>query len=310
MKQVSRIRLALSIVLGGLLLAGCATVQERQQTSVPPLRGGPDRIMFASLREGQFDIFMMRPDGTELTRLTSASTDDNFPECSPDGRYFSYIAQSVDPPSSSLTLQMFDGSSSLIVLKDAPVLSSSFSPDGTMMAVALLGVRDSLELADIYTANLVQGGELRKLTDAPSNDGFMPQWSPDGKHIVFSTSRTGYQEIFVMDGDGQNPRQVTSLQEISGEPAWSPDGSKIAFSAGTSTNTQLFTVNVDGTGLRQLTRSTGHNGRPRWSRDGERIVFWSNRSGTEHIYTIRSDGSDELQITSGKWNDENPTWVP
>jgi TolB protein len=293
------------------LLVFVGYLAQAQTSGNPPSTGtSSGSIVFSSKQEGQFDIFEMRPDGSGLVRLTTTPTRDNFPEASPNGKYFTYIAISEDYSTVALMIQAFDGTVSQPILKQIPVQGTAFSPDGIAMAICIGLVQSGQLQNDIYLANLMTGGALTKLTHAPDQDGAMPQWSPDGRQIAFASGRSGHQEIYVMDVDGGNPRQLTTLGAISGEPAWSPNGARIVFFSGTSSMTQIFTMSRDGTGLLRLTNSSGHNGHPRWSPDGQRIVFWSSRSGTEHIYTVRADGTGEQQLTSGQYSDENPIWVP
>src|SRR4051812_7226438 len=98
-----------------------------------------------------------------------------------------------------------------------------------------------------------------------------PDFSPDGKRIVFVSSRSGSPEIWVCDRDGQNLVKLTSLEarELA-YPRWSPDGRQIGFSmrqAGGS-NTDIFTIRADGGELKRLTGGRGNKSRPAWSPDG------------------------------------------
>jgi TolB protein len=63
------------------------------------------------------------------------------------------------------------------------------------------------------------GRNLVRLTDSPGNDWF-PEWSPDGRHIVFASSRDGDEELFVMAEDGTDLRQLTFNGAVEGKPDW------------------------------------------------------------------------------------------
>jgi Tol biopolymer transport system component len=78
---------------------------------------------------------------------------------------------------------------------------------------------------DIY---LLTGDGLRRLTDDPASDEF-PRWSPDGRTIAFSSNRAGLYQIFLMDADGTNLRQVTRGQADAIEEGWYPDGKRLAY---------------------------------------------------------------------------------
>jgi Tol biopolymer transport system component len=152
---------------------------------------------------------------------------------------------------------------------------------------------------DIYSMNL-DGSDVIRLTDTIGYDGG-PFYSPDGSTIVYRAHHPSepseiedYQalladglirpsklEIWVMDADGSNKRQITDLGVASFAPYFHPSGEKIIFSsnygdpAGREFN--LWMVNLDGSDLEQITFSEGFDGFPMWARDGKTFVFCSNR---------------------------------
>ena len=92
-----------------------------------------------------------------------------------------------------------------------------------------------------------------------------PAWSPDGRQIAFESNLDGDCEIFVMNADGTNVRQLTHNTLWDEGPAWSPDGTKFAFSSGADdTHLDIFTMNLDGTDVRQLTTYPGRDESPDW----------------------------------------------
>jgi Tol biopolymer transport system component len=88
-------------------------------------------------------------------------------------------------------------------------------------------------------------------------------------------------EIWVMNADGSNQRQVTNLGGANFAPFYTPDGNRIIFSSNYrnphSRNFDLYLVNLDGTGLEQVTSDTEFDGFPMFSPDGKRLVWASNR---------------------------------
>ena len=92
-----------------------------------------------------------------------------------------------------------------------------------------------------------------------------PAWSPDGRQIAFESDLDGDREIFVMNADGSNVRQITHNTLWDEGPAWSPDGTKFAFSSGADDlHLDIWTMNVDGTNPRQLTTYPGRDESPDW----------------------------------------------
>ena len=172
---------------------------------------------------------------------------------------------------------------------------------------------------DIYTADL-NGKILTKLTDAPGYDA-EATISPDGKMIVFTSTRSGDLELYTMDINGNNVKQVTSGLGYDGGAFFSPDSKKLVFRASrpsTAEDQQLykdllkknvvqpsdmeiFTCNVDGSNLHQVTKLGGANWAPYYHPDGQRIVFASNhhvKSGRQfNIFIIGEDGTGLKQLT-------------
>src|SRR5262245_10794783 len=101
---------------------------------------------------------------------------------------------------------------------------------GQIVFVANLGGNDN---HDVYVID-ADGSKLTRLTTDPAYEN-SPEWSPDGKQIAFASDRTNSWEIYVMNIDGTDQRQVTSYG-INEEPHWSPDGTKIAYVSTTDQN--------------------------------------------------------------------------
>jgi len=136
-----------------------------------------------------------------------------------------------------------------------------------------------------------------------------PSASPDGKQLAFQSNRTGSNQIFIMDMDGNRLRQLGDFPLGAETPVFSPDGKRIVFDVYVGEdNNDVFTINTDGSGLKQLTDSPGYDGHPHWSADGERIVFNSDRTSPDpdagwsdrwhEIFSMKTDGSDVRQHTS------------
>jgi Tol biopolymer transport system component len=171
---------------------------------------------------------------------------------------------------------------------------ATIGPDGR---IVFTSVRDGD--MEIYSMN-ADGSDVRRLTNRPGPDGG-PWFSPDGQQIVFRgrpitepKELADYQgllkeelwrpttlEIFVMNRDGSNLRQVTHLGGANFAPAWHPDGRRIIFASNIrdpkGRDFDLFLVSLDGTGLEQVTFNSTFDGFPMFSPDGRKLVFGSNR---------------------------------
>jgi len=120
-----------------------------------------------------------------------------------------------------------------------------------------------------------------------------PQFSPDGKRIVFMSNRNGPWQIWVCDADGSHPRQV-SFTESAGTPRWSPDGRSIAFDAPFDGSTWIFVVHVDQS---EQTRPIVEGLVPSFSRDGKWIYFASDRTGDWQVWKTSVRDGSEVQVT-------------
>ena len=128
--------------------------------------------------------------------------------------------------------------------------------------------------------------------------------------IVFTSDRDGNFEIYTMNADGSNVRQITSDNAQDWAPSWSPDGTLIAFESNRNGNFEIYTMKTDGSNVRQITNNDARDQNPSWSPDGTLIAFESNRDGNFEIYTINADGSNVRQVTNNNAQDWAPSWSP
>ncbi len=140
--------------------------------------------------------------------------------------------------------------------------------------------------------------------------------------IAFVSDRTGYPQIYLMNADGSDPRQISKLPKGACQPSWSPDGLRIVFTSPCPgrrdqyPDANLYIINADGTSQVELTSGSSGDFDPAWSPDGTRIAFTSLRDGSPQIYllnladlktkTLTSLSSD---LTMPDWSTQ-PTWSP
>ena len=124
-----------------------------------------------------------------------------------------------------------------------------------------------------------------------------PQYSPDGRKIVFESSQSGSSEVWVCDSNGTNPVQLTSLDRHTGTPRWSPDGRYIAFDSRIETHSDIYLTGAEGGSPRRITTETSDDVVPSWSRDGHWIYFASNRTGDRQVWKVPAEGGEPVQVT-------------
>lgn len=128
--------------------------------------------------------------------------------------------------------------------------------------------------------------------------------------IAFTSDRTGAYEIYLMNSDGSNVRQLTFNTTDSYGPVWSPDGKRIAFSSSRTGNFDVYIMDADGSNVRDLTNNPADDYDPTWSSDSSRIAFVSTRSGKRDIYVMNVDGSASRNLTNNSATDWYPAWSP
>lgn len=185
---------------------------------------------------------------------------------------------------------------------------------------------------EIYTSKS-DGTDLRQLT---SNGAYNAEAtvSPDGKTIIFTSTRDGDIDLYAMTVDGRNVRRITSRVGYDGGAFFSPDGSQIVWRAAypaTSADTadylrllgnrlvrparvELWIADADGRNPRQISRLGGANFAPFFHPDGKRIIFSSNfespRSGAFDLFLINTDGTGLEKVTTHPEFDSFPMFSP
>ena len=201
-----------------------------------------------------FDIFTARPDGTDLKQLTHTPGYDAETTITRDGKHLVFTS-------------MRDGD------------------------------------LDVYTMD-ANGGNVRRLTNELGYDGG-PFWSYDGEQIVYrayhpqtekeksdylgllkqNLIRPTTLEIWVMNADGSNKREVTHNGKANFGPYFFPDGRRVIFASNMDDprgrNFDLYKINIDGTGLERITFNDTFDGFPMFSPDGKKLVFASNRNAAK-----------------------------
>lgn len=173
---------------------------------------------------------------------------------------------------------------------------------------------------DIYVADL-KGKVKKRLTNTKGYDAEATV-SPDGKKIVFTSTRNGDLDLYIMDINGKNVKQITNQLGYDGGAFFSPDSKKLVFRASrptseedvkeykenlaknlvAPTNMEIYTCNIDGSDLKQITNLGKANWAPYFLPKGDKIIFASNHHSQRgydfQLYTINIDGTGLEQITN------------
>jgi TolB protein len=257
------------------------------------------QIVFASTRDGVLfpgddfpvgELYVMRADGSNQTRLTNDEADDYYPEWSPDGQRIVFNSNRHDVNQRYLNIYVMDADGSDITrVTTSPELIDdwrpSWSPDGSRIAFERrdYAADDTME---IYVVGVDGSGE-QNLTNHPTALDEMPAWSPRGDLIAFYSNRdapssddlTG--EIYVMEPDGSNVRRLTSTPDGESFPQWSPDGRRLAFNrfVEATGHRDIYVMRANGSGETQVTDAPGFNVVSDWGKKKLLGILGLNDSG-------------------------------
>jgi Tol biopolymer transport system component/DNA-binding winged helix-turn-helix (wHTH) protein len=133
---------------------------------------------------------------------------------------------------------------------------------------------------------------------ASTFDEYNPDFSPDGKKVTFTSTRSGTEEIWIANADGSAATQMTSVGGANtSNSRWSPDGRTILFNSRRSGSSDLYLLDIATRAVTRLTDDPADEYEPRWSRDGRWIYFVSTRSGRPETWKMPAGGGVAVQVT-------------
>jgi Tol biopolymer transport system component len=293
-------RLLAGVLLAAALLPAMEGTPEAQGST-------PGKILCRSFRDGNGEIYIMNPDGTDQIRLTDNLANEQSPALSPDGTEVVFVSDRGGGDRELFVMDA-DGSDVVKITDDtSDDFYPTWSPDGTR--IAFVTSRDGNE--EIYVMD-ADGTDPVNVSNSPGSGDFDPAWSPDGSRIAFVSDRGGVvgpTDIFVMDADGSDQVDVSRDTGQDFAPSWSPDASRIAFRNDRSGDFDIWVMNANGSGQTNLTNDPlGLDRQPAWSPDGTMIAFASNREGQYDVFTMNADGSNQTNITPEAGEENQPDW--
>jgi Tol biopolymer transport system component len=315
------------------LVAGCGLGGDE----TPPTPAGEESIVFSSRRDGDFELYVIRPDGSGLRQLTrnqpggGSDARDESPSWSPDGKRIAFLSNRDDSGGSLTSYELYiidaDGRNERRLTNDSlGEVRPTWTSDGRL----LFGVcGHDLRTCRVETMR-ADGGDRRRLRAISASDVlFGVSLSPDGSRIASARPEKGdiwafeNTDVYVADADGSDERRLTDDPANDVGAVWSPDGSKLLFASDRDRNgrclfhdctghaPELYVMDADGSDQERLTRSPGTEGGWAWSPDGSRIVFARIRDEEDdyELFVMNADGTCETQITDNASWDWMPSWT-
>lgn len=227
----------------------------------------------------KWHVFTQDLDGAPATQVTNHNFGELGPAWAPDGTRIAYGRWDV------LIIQELRGGGMTVVPLDGLLYPDEldWSPDGARLAFHAAGPTGT----HVYTFDIASGA-LSQLTAGAGWTGQYPSWSPTGDRIVY----TSFEDVYTMDADGGNQRQLTDTPGTEIGPAWSPDGSEIAYA---QDHGQILVMRADGAKQRAITqfadisvRTTGLS----WPAESDLLLFSTLLQDRGRISTIRPNGED------------------
>jgi Tol biopolymer transport system component len=238
-----------------------------------------------------------RPDG-EPEPITAHHRWTGMPAFTASGKAIVYSSGIKDDVASLWLLPLEPVSRPRLLLRSA---NSSYQPalshgrNRLAFSVGRIFRVDTWRL-DLTTGFRPAGTPIRLISSTHTD--YNAQYSPDGKHIVFHSTRSGASEIWVSDADGANVARLTDFNApITGSPRWSPDGEWIVFDSNKEGQFEVYRVRAAGGTPERLTYDPATDGVASYSHDGRSIYFMSSRAGSNQVWKMDADGRRPRQIT-------------
>lgn len=242
-------------------------------------------------------------------RLTSDGSNKRDPLIIANGQTLIYCVDATDDLIRAYSLDLDDASAEPIPLFDddrCHQTELAYSPDERFVSFSEC------------TANLAGKLVIRDL--GAKNDAVIshsgrgayrtPVFTPDGQRVIYAFAEKGPMQLWSVNLEGKDKKQLTETEGLSHWPSFTPDGQRMVYANSRENNYEIYIRDYQGTAEERLTENTLMDIRPRLSPDGSRICFVSTRHGNYEIYVMNVDGSNVIRLTDSEERDDFPSWHP
>lgn len=194
-----------------------------------------------------------------------------------------------------------------LIPADTSLFDADYAPDGTWLAAIAIAEDGGDQLVRVD----LPSGTVTPLADVGNEAS--PAISPDGTQVAFASgNRPTPQQLFVVDADGANLRQLTADTAANAMPTWTPDGASLIFSRTTTGSVQLYRYDLAQSNLAAITTNSSLlHGAPAVSPNGRWLAYTAYQpdTGFPQLYVISLAGGVAQQLTVGAQQVESPTWA-
>jgi TolB protein len=190
-----------------------------------------------------------------------------------------------------------------IVTSNEPLLSPTWSPDGTRIAYVSLESKKPI----IYVQSLATGQRQVLANFRGSNSA--PAWAPDGSRLAVTLSRDGGSQLYLINADGSGVQRLMSSGAIDTEANFAPDGKSILFTSDRGGSPQIYRLTLATSAVERMTFDGSYNVSPRHLPDGKGFVFLRRDGGNFNV-AIEDFATRQVQVLTQGTLDESPSVAP
>jgi len=254
-------------------------------------------------RDRLYSLIVSDQDGENEFKIMESKDPIMSPAWSPDSRQLAYV--SFEGSRSSIFIQnLRSGNRFQVSNKPGINGAPAFSPDGRKLVITLGGVEGN---PDIYVLDITSR-QVKRLTThrAIDTEG---TWSPDGRHIYFTSDRSGGPQIYRISANGGTPERVTFEGSYNARPRLSPDGTRLAMVHNDRGNFRIAVMNIERKDL--LVVSAGRQDEsPSFAPNSDSLIYATRQSGDGVLETVSADGLIRQKMASGQGDVREPVWSP
>jgi TolB protein len=277
--------------------------------SMRPLTDGRVEVKFAlldSIKERQLAAMTYTVTPAQFRATAHKIADVIYQQLTGDAGVFSTRIAYITKQGNRFELIVADadgGNPQPVVGSNEPLLSPSWSPDGTRLAYVSLEHKKPV----IYIQSLATGQRQVLANFRGSNSA--PAWSPDGRRLAVTLSKDGGSQLFLINADGTGVQRLLTSPGIDTEASFTPDGQALLFSSDRGGTPQIYKLTIATGAVERMTFDGSYNVSPRATQDGKGFVF-VRREGGRFMIAIQDYASRQVQMLTPGPLDESPSVAP